>query len=326
MSKKPIFITRNDHSSILYELLEQKFEVVVWAWSEKGVIPKSKLIENIKGKYGLVCYPTEIIDKEVIEAAGNTLKVVTTVSAGFEHIDYKELKSRGIRVGNSPADELTEAVAEQAIGLLIATSRRIIETQNLMLKGGWTSQVWSPKWMLGYEIHGASVAIVGGGRIGISIMKKIKSFNPERIFYYSRKEKPEATALGGELKPLDCIVQESDFIILSLALVEETKAIINKERLNCMKPNAIIVNIARGGLIDENALIEALQSKKIGGAGLDVFAQEPLSANSPLLKLDNVVTTPHVAASTLKTRTAMSELAALNLLAVFNEKQMPAEV
>ncbi|XP_065219494.1 glyoxylate reductase/hydroxypyruvate reductase-like [Planococcus citri] len=326
MNKKSVFITRNDFPSIVYELLKQKFEIVIWPLSEKSVISKSKLIENVKGKFAIVCSRTEVIDKDVIEAAGNTLKVVTTVSSGFEHLDIDELKSRGIRIGYSPVDQLSDAVAEHAVGLLLATSRRIVEAQNVILKGEWTSKSWSPTWMCGHELNGSSVAIVGCGRIGISVMKKVKSFDPKHIFYYNRSEKPEADALGGKLTSLDFIMKESDFIILALSLDEETRRIISKERINNMKPNAVIVNVGRGGLIDENALIEALQSKKIGGAGLDVFSQEPLPTNSPLLKLDNVVATPHTAGNTMKCRIAMAKVGALNVLAVFNNEEMPAEL
>ncbi|XP_065216458.1 glyoxylate reductase/hydroxypyruvate reductase-like isoform X1 [Planococcus citri] len=324
MAKKAVFIVRNDYPSIMYDLLKQTFEVSSWNFAE-GALSRSQLIENVKGKFGLICYTPNIIDKEVIDAAGSDLKVVSTVSVGHEHLDLKELKSRGIKVGYTP-DVLTEAVAEHAVGLLLATSRRIVEGQHLMLKSGWNSKTWTPTWMCGYGLNLSTVGIVGCGRIGLSIIKKLKAFNPCHIYYSSRTEKPKVNELGAVLKPIDFIMKESDFIIVSLSLSVETKGVISKERISSMKKNAVIVNIGRGGLIDENALIEALESKRIGGAGLDVFDKEPLPADSPLLKLDNVVATPHIASATYECRTAMAELAALNVIAVFNGQRMPAEL
>lgn len=324
MAKKAVFIVRNDFPSILYDILKESFEVTSWNFAEKA-LSRSEFLENVKGKFGIVCYPPFTIDKEVIEAAGNELKVISTVSVGLDHLDIKTLKSRGIKIGYTP-DVLTEAVAEHAIGLLIATNRRILEGHRLMLKGEWNSKTWTPTWMCGHGLNLSTVGIIGCGRIGLSILKKIKPFNPCHIYYHNRSENSEANKLNAKLKPLDFIIKESDFIILSLPQTAETKGMINGERINSMKSNVIIINIGRGGLIDEKALIEALENKAIGGAGLDVFVEEPLPKDSPLLKFDNVVTTPHIASASYECRNSMAELAARNVLAVFNNEKMPAEV
>ncbi|XP_065216461.1 glyoxylate reductase/hydroxypyruvate reductase-like [Planococcus citri] len=323
MAKRGLFITRNDFPCVVYDILKERFDITCW----KGVedVPKNKLIENIKGKFGILCTLSNVIDKEVIEAAGNDFKVVSTCSVGYDHLDVKELKSRGIRIGYTPG-VLTEATAEQALAILLATSRRVVESHNLVASGNWTAKGWGPTWMCGHGLDASTVGILGCGRIGFSIMRKLKAFDPSRIFYFSRSEKPEAKQLGAELKPLDEIMKESDFVVIALSQTPETRGIINKERIALMKPNAILVNIARGGLIDQEALIEALKNKKISGAGLDVYATEPLPADSPLLKMDNVVTTPHIGSATHKSRSEMGVLSAKNILAVLDNEKMPAEL
>ncbi|XP_065222705.1 uncharacterized protein LOC135847189 isoform X2 [Planococcus citri] len=301
-----------------------RFEIDLW---NREIRPtRDELKEHIKGKFGIICTPcSPTVDKEVIQAAGNDLKVVCTHSAGYDHLDVRELKSRNIRVGYVP-DVSVPAVAEHAIALLLATSRRVVDAHNGLLKGKWKPDYKFPTSLTGSGLYKSTVAVIGCGRIGLSILRKLKPFDPKNILYYARDKKPEAEILGAEFQSLDFIMKESDFIIVALAQSAQTKGIINQTRINSMKSNAILVNIARGGLIDENALIDALKSKKIGGAGLDVFNEEPLPLDSPLMKMDNVVLTPHIAYRTHDSLDSMAELAALNVLAVLNGDEMPAEV
>ncbi|XP_065222708.1 glyoxylate reductase/hydroxypyruvate reductase-like [Planococcus citri] len=324
MAKKSLFISRHNYPSIMYELLQEKFEIVVWNLDRKPT--KNELKEYVRGKFAIICTPyNTVIDKEVIEAAGSGLRVVCTHSVGLDHMDLEELKSRKIKIGHVP-NVSVPAVAEHAIALLLATSRRIVNAHIAIMNDQWKLGKNISASLLGTGLHKSTVAVVGCGRIGISILKKLTSFEPETILYYARSRKPEADKLGAELQTLDFIMKESDFIIVALAQTAQTKGIINRARISSMKPNAILVNIARGGLIDEEALIEALQNKKIGGAGLDVFSKEPLPSDSPLIKMDNVVLSPHIADHTDACRNSMAELAALNVLAVLNGDEMPAEV
>ncbi|XP_065225833.1 glyoxylate reductase/hydroxypyruvate reductase-like [Planococcus citri] len=324
MAKKSVFITRPNFPSILFELLQEKFEVVRWHSEVKP--SKNELKEQIKGKYAIVCCAQDILDKEVIEAAGSDLKVVSTLSVGLDHLDLDELKSkRKIRIGHTPKVS-APVVAEHALALLLATGRRIVDLHNAVLRREWKPDNMIKMSRLGRGLHKSTAAVIGCGPIGLSILKKLKAFDPKNILYYGRSRKIEADELGAKFQSLDFIMKESDFIILALALTAETKGIINRARINSMKPNAILVNIARGGLVDEEALIEALQNNKIGGAGLDVFVEEPLLFDSPLIEVENVVLAPHVADLTEDCFSSVAEMAALNVLAVLNGDKMPAEV
>ncbi|XKL60806.1 hypothetical protein PGB90_007863 [Kerria lacca] len=322
MTKPVVFITRNDFPCIMNELLKEKFQVK--CWSEKK-LTKSQFLENIKGVFGIICSPSNKIDKEILDVAGNTLKVVSTFSVGYDHINVKDVKAYGIRIGHTP-DVLTESTAEYGVGLLLTISRRIIESHLSIHKNEWTTDVWTPMYMCGQGLENSVVGIVGCGRIGTSVAKKVKAFNIKRLLYYNRKEKQEVANLGGELKPIDELIRESDFIIVTISLNEETKGIINKERINLMKSNAIFVNIARGAIVDQKALTEVLQNKKIAGAGLDVFETEPIDTNDPLLKLNNVVITAHIASATFHVRNKMAEVAAKNVIAVLENRDMVAEI
>ncbi|XP_065224361.1 glyoxylate reductase/hydroxypyruvate reductase-like [Planococcus citri] len=270
----------------------KRFEIDRW---DSELNPsKNELKERIKGKFGIVCTPLNTtLDKEVIAAAGeNDLKVVSTVSTGLNHLDIEELKSRNIRVGfGYTPDVSVPAVAEHAIALLLATGRRVVEAHNAILNT--------------FEAKVNNLDAMGDSALIILIT---------------------ADKLGAEFQSLDFIITESDFIIVALAQTAQTKGIFNRARINSMKSNAILINIARGDLLDEAALIEALQNKKIAGAGLDVFHEEPLPLDNPFMKLHNVVLSPHIAYNTHDCRKSMEELAALNVLAVLNGDKMPAEV
>ncbi|XP_065224360.1 glyoxylate reductase/hydroxypyruvate reductase-like [Planococcus citri] len=324
MARKSVFVTRHNFPSILYELLQEKFEVV--CWRSEAQLSKNEFKEQIKGKFAVVCCAQDTLDKEVIEAAGSELKVVSTLSVGLDHLDLDELKSkRKIRIGYTP-NVSAPAVAEHAIALLLATGRRVVELHNAVLKREWKSDNVLKTSRLGIGLHKSTAAVIGTGPIGLCSLKMLKGFDPKNILYYARSRKAEADELGAQLQSLDFIMKESDFIILALALNSETRGIINRARINSMKSNAIFVNIARGGLVDEEALIEALQNKKIFGAGLDVFVEEPLPFDSPLVKMDNVVLAPHIADRTVDGFNAVAEMTALNVLAVLNGDEMPAEV
>lgn len=287
-------------------------------------VPREELIKQIQGKDALFCALTDKIDAEVIEKAGPQLKCISTISVGYEHIDLAECKKRGIRVGYTP-DVLTDATAELTLALLLATNRRLIEANKEVYNGGWKS--WAPNWMCGQGLKGHRVGMFGFGRIGFEIASRVVAFKPSQITYTCRTPKPEeAQKIGAIFVDFEEMLAKSDFIIVCCALTEATKEIFNKSAFDKMKNNCIFINTARGGVVDQKALYEALKSKQIMAAGLDVTTPEPLPLDDPLLTLDNVVILPHIGSADINTRTEMSKITALNILAGLSGGKMIAEV
>ncbi|XP_050443249.1 glyoxylate reductase/hydroxypyruvate reductase-like isoform X2 [Adelges cooleyi] len=323
MSSKPkVLLTHKAFPQTAIDMLSEKFDVELCN-SKSAQITQQDVIDNIPGKFGIFCCPPIKINEEVLKTAGPSLKVVGTMSVGYDHVDLNALKKYGVRLGNTP-DVLTEAVAEIAVGLLIATTRRFFEANKALKTGGWTN--YSPDWMCGRGIQDSVVGIIGCGNIGTSIAEKLNKFNIAELLYTSRSEKPAVKAIGGKLVAVDDLVKRSDFIVLSVALTPETRFIINKDRIANMKSNAVLVNIGRGDLVDQDALIEALKGNKIRGAGLDVMTPEPLPLDNPLMNMDNVVLLPHIGSATVETRREMAELTSKNIIAVLENCVMPSEV
>lgn len=210
------------------------------------------------------------------------------------------------------------------MALLLTTSRRLPEAQHEAKSGGWVS--WAPKWMTGPGLAGATVGIVGFGRIGQAVGKRVKAFNTSRILYFNRSERPEAKEIDAVKVSFEELLEQSDFVICCAALVPETKEIFNKAAFEKMKNTAIFINTSRGGTVDQSALIEALKNNSIRAAGLDVSTPEPLPLDNPLLKLKNCVVLPHIGSASIEARDVMSELTARNILAALNGSEMPAEI
>lgn len=277
---------------------------------------KGELIEYVTNIDGLVCHLTDRIDKDVMDRA-NKLRVISTVSVGVDHIDVDEATRRGILVTYTP-NVLTETTADLAWALIMAASRRVAEGDRLVRKGEWKK--WSIDFMLGYDVYGSTLGIIGLGRIGQAVARRAKGFDM-RVIYYDRRRKPEVERkLGIEYRPLEELLKESDVISLNVPLTEDTFHLIDEERLRLMKPTAILVNTSRGQVVDEEALVKALKEGWIAGAGLDVFEREPLPKDGPLIKLDNVVLTPHIGSASYTTRRKMSEIAAINAIRVLQGK------
>ncbi|KAL4089500.1 hypothetical protein QTP88_024526 [Uroleucon formosanum] len=320
MSRPKVLIAMKFIPEIAIDLLRKRFDVEV---CDSIQVTRAEIMKKVPGKFAIFCSPLNKIDEELIKTAGPSLKVVGTFSVGYDHVDLNAMKKYGIRLGYT-SDISTEAVAETTVGLLIATTRRFFEANHAVKTGGWKEVTFI--WTCGRGIKNSVVGIVGCGNIGTSIAKKLKTFEISQLLYTSRTEKPAVKALGGKLVAIDELVEQSDFIILSATLTEDTKFIINKERIAKMKSHAVLVNIGRGELIDQDALIEALQEKRIGGAGLDVMTPEPLPLDSPLMKMDNVVLLPHIGSASIETRTEMAILTAKNIIAVLDNTTMPKEV
>ncbi|MCW8161812.1 MULTISPECIES: 2-hydroxyacid dehydrogenase [Pseudomonadaceae] len=238
------------------------------------------------------------------------LEVVSTISVGYDNLPVAELSRRGILLTNTP-DVLTETTADTAFMLIMASARRLVELANMVREGRWTQHVGEPHF--GHDVNGKTLGLVGLGRIGQAIARRALGFNM-RVLYSNASPKPVLEAEWGiERRSFEQLLAESDFVCLSVPLTEETEHLLGYEQCRAMKRSAFLVNIARGKVVDEAGLIRALEEGLIAGAGLDVFEQEPVAPDSPLLRMDNVVTLPHIGSATHETREAMANCAVENL-------------
>jgi glyoxylate reductase len=277
------------------------------------------IMSRIGGKDGLVCLVGDRISKEIMEAAGPTLKVISTASVGFEHIDAAEATRRGIYVGYTPG-VLTEATADLAFALLLGAARRLAEADRYVRTGQW-KVAWSPTAFLGASVYGRSIGIIGMGRIGKAMARRAKGFG--MLLLYTdrvRLTPPEEADLGLEFRSLEGLLADADFVSIHAPSTKETYHLMNEDRLRLMRPGAVLINTSRGPLVDEAALALVLSEGRIGGAGLDVYEKEPIEGGSPLLGLDNVTLAPHIGSATRESREKMGEAAAINLLNVLRGK------
>ena len=284
----------------------------VTSWDADVVIERGELLARVKGADALLSLLTEKVDAELLDAAGPQLKVVSNVAVGYNNIDVKACTERGIKVTNTPG-VLTEATADIAMALVLAATRRLAEGERVIRSQ--TPWQWGMFYMLGMGIQGRQLGIVGMGQIGIATAKRARAFGMTIAY---TKRSPLDAATNAELEAthmdLDQLLATSDVVSLHCPYSPETHHLINAERLSKMKKNAYLVNTARGPVVDEAALVDALKGGVIAGAGLDVFEHEP-KVHEGLLGLDNAVLIPHLGSATVETRTAMANLAATNALA-----------
>jgi glyoxylate reductase len=316
MSKPKVFVTRL--------IPEKGLEVVrdfcdVDLWAEELPPRREDLLEHIRGVDGLLCLLTDKIDGEVMDEAGPQLKVISNHAVGFDNIDVPAATARRIPVGNTP-DVLTDATADFAFALMMAVARRIPESERYVHAGKW--KTWGPMTLLGVDIKGATLGLVGFGRIGKAVARRAVGFDM-RVIYYDPSEKKPDPNLNATPVDFETLLRESDFLSLHTPLTPDTRYLIDAEALSKMKPNAVLVNTARGPIVDPQALYEALKDKRIFGAGLDVTDPEPLPLDSPLLTLDNIVVVPHVASASTTSREQMSWMAAQNLVAGLKGERLP---
>lgn len=304
-----VFITRQIPEKGIKLLKDKGWEVKV---GPEGKISKEELLEKVKGVNAILSVLTEKIDGEVMDAAGEQLKIIANYAVGYNNIDVKEAKKRNIMVTNTPG-VLTDAVSDHAVGLLFALAQKIVQADKYTREGKY--KAWGPELFLGGDITGKVLGIVGFGRIGFAVAERMKKGFNMKILYYDIKRNEELEQkIGAEYKELDDLLKEADFITLHTALTKETTHLINKEKLEMMKSSAYLINTSRGPVIDEKSLVKALKEKKITGAALDVFENEP-ELSPGLSDLDNAVLTPHIASATKETRDKMSEMAANNVIA-----------
>ena len=308
MIKKPkIFLTRElppESMRILSEASELTFN------QEDRVLSKQEIIRGVRDADGLLCLLTDSIDEEILEAAPN-LKVVANFAVGFNNIDVAAATRRRIPVTNTPG-VLTDSTADMAWALLMDAARRLSEGDRLVRTRQWTG--WGPLQLLGADITGATLGIIGLGRIGQALARRARGFEM-RVYYWNRTRlsEQEESELGVQYCSMDTLLGESDFLSLHVALNDETHHLIGASELGRMKPNAILINTARGPIVDEAALVEALKTGVIAAAGLDVYEREPILERE-LYDLENVVLAPHLGSATIGTRTKMGNMAVENCL------------
>jgi len=306
--KAKVYITRKLPDEVV-ERLEEHFHVSMWE-DEDTAVPYEILKEEIKEADGLFSTVTETIDENLLEQA-EKLKVISTMAVGYNNIDIAAATKRNIMVAHTPG-VLTETTADLTFALLMAASRRLIEASDYLRSGQW--KTWSPLLLTGQDIYGATMGIIGFGNIGQALARRTKGFNMN-VLYYNRSRKEEAEKeLGAVFTDMETLLKESDFVCILTPLTEETKHLIDEKELGLMKKTAILINTARGEVVNEAALYTALKNGQILAAGLDVFQQEPISLDHPLLTLPNVVALPHIGSASVKTRLAMAHLAAKQLI------------
>ena len=317
MNKPKVFVSRLIHEPAL-DKIRAVAEVEVWPVNSPP--PKSVLREQAGKVDGLLTLLTDPIDAEVILGSHGNLKVISQMAVGFDNIDIKIATAQKIPIGNTPG-VLTETTADMTWALIMATARRITEADRQVRQGIW--QPWGPHVLTGMDVYGATLGIIGMGRIGQAVARRAKGFNM-RILYTDLQRVPEAeNELGADFVDLDRLLAEADFISVHSFLSPENYHLIGKAQFEKMKPGAIFINAARGGLVDPSALIEALQNGQISAAGLDVFEPEPIPADNPLLRMENVIMLPHIASASKQTRLRMAMIAADNLIAGVQGKRLP---
>ncbi|HKV43488.1 MAG TPA: D-glycerate dehydrogenase [bacterium] len=307
MAKPRIYITRPLPEGPM-RILERAVEYRIWE-REAEPVPRETLLREIVDVEGVICLITEKMDAEVIERA-HRCRVIAQVAVGYDNIDVASATRKGIFVTNTPG-VLTDTTADMAWAILMATARRVVEGDKFTRSGRW--KTWELMGFTGQDVYGATLGIIGLGRIGIAVARRAKGFAMP-IFYHNRKRVDAAVEaeLGARYLPLEDLLRQSDFVMISTALTAETRHLIGEAQLALMKPTAVLVNIARGPIVDQRALYRALVDRKLWAAGLDVFETEPVPMTEPLLKLDNVVIPPHLGSASIATRLKMATIAAEN--------------
>jgi glyoxylate reductase len=315
VDKPKVFVTRIIRDKGLTSILEFCQADV---WPDDLPPSRDALLERVQGVDGLLCLLTDRIDSEVMDAAGPGLKVISNHAVGFDNIDVAAATSRGIPVGNTPGI-LTDATADMAFTLLLSAARRVVEAEKYLRAGLW--KTWSPSVLLGLDVAGAILGIVGFGRIGQALARRAAGFDM-RVLYYDPRElssdKDNSPSYETSPSPvptdLESLLHESDFVSLHVPLTPETHHLVDADFLGRMKPEAVLVNTSRGGVVDQHALYQALKERRIFAAALDVTDPEPLPLDNPLLELDNCIILPHIASGTFQSRDMMAYMAASNLI------------
>lgn len=320
MSRPKVYISRKLPEAAV-EIIAASCDYRIWE-SEDRPVPREVLIRELQEADGALVLLDDRIDAELMEAAPKC-RVFSNMAVGVDNVQVAEATRRGVLITNTPG-VLTETTADLAFALVMAAGRRLYEGQRVIVEGNW--KTWSPMFMTGQDIYGATIGIVGAGRIGAAVARRAKGFDM-KVLYHNRRPSPELeAATGAGYCSLDDLLSRSDFVVVLVPLTPETRGMIGASEFARMKPTAVFVNAARGPIVDEQALYNALVEGKIWAAGLDVFEREPIGADHPLLSLPNVTAVPHIGSASVKTRTRMATLAAENLVAAVTGRRPAAPV
>jgi len=287
-------------------------------WDEDRPMPVEELKKRAAGVEGIVCILSDPMGKDVMDAAGPDLKVISTMAVGYDNIDVAEATKRGIRVGHTPG-VLTESTADLTWALILSLSRRIVEGDRMVREGRFVG--WSPTLLMGGDFYDKTLGIIGMGRIGGAVARRAFGFGM-KVLYYNRNRLPEEDEGGASYAYLSTLVENSDYISIHTPLNDESRYLIGAAELSRMKSTAYLINVGRGPVVDEAALVEALQNKEIAGAAFDVYENEP-ELTPGLAELDNVVLAPHLGSASVETRNRMAIMTAENLVSGLEGKPLP---
>jgi glyoxylate reductase len=320
VSRPKVYVTRKVPEQAL-DILRPVASITVWD-REDVPPPREVILRELAQAEGVYSLLTDRIDGEVMAAAPR-LKVISNFAVGFDNIDIPAATQRGIVVTHTP-DVLTETVADFTVCLILAAARRLVEADRYTREGKW--KTWEPMLLAGQDIYNATLGLVGLGRIGTAVARRAQGFGM-RVTYYDvvRREDLERS-LNIAYRSFEDVLRDSDVISVHVPLSENTRHLMGRAQFALMKKTAVFVNTSRGPVVDQPALTEALATRRIFAAGIDVFEKEPISPDDPLLKLDNVVVVPHIASASVPTRIRMATLAAENLVAVLQGKRPPNPV
>lgn len=317
MMRPKVLVTRRIPETGL-QMIQAAAEVDLWP--EELPPSYAILTKRVKNMDGLLCLLTDRIDAALIDAALPNLRVISQYAVGYDNIDVPAATTRGIPVGNTPG-VLTDATADFTWALLMAAARRLVEGDRYTRSGQW--KTWGPTLLLGPDVARATLGIVGFGRIGQAVARRARGFDM-RILYNDTARHPEVEReLGVIYTPFEELLQQADFITLHTPLTPQTHHLISTAQFALMKPGAVLVNTARGGIVDPQALYTALSTQRIAAAALDVTEPEPILMDSPLLTLDNLIIAPHIASASIQSRDRMAQMAAENLLAGLRGERLP---
>ncbi len=320
MAKPKVYVTRRIPEEGL-AIVREAADVTIWDRVDVPP-PREVLLREVTGIDGLLSLLTDRIDGELMDAAPR-LKVVSNYAVGYDNIDVPAATRHGIVVGHTP-EVLTETVADFALCLMLAAARRLVEADTYTRAGKWST--WEPFLLAGQDFFGATLGLIGLGRIGSAVARRAKGFQMRILYYDIYRRQDLEQSLGIEYREFDDVLRSADFVSVHVPLSEQTRHLIGRDQFKLMKKTAVFVNTSRGPIVDQQALAAALASHQIYAAGIDVFEREPVSRDDPLLKLDNVVVAPHIASASIPTRTKMAIIAAQNLIAVLQGKAPPHPV
>lgn len=299
-----IFVTRKIPGKALEKLARSGYDVEISEFDRP--LEEEELVEKAKGVDALLTLLTDRIDSDLMDVAGPQLKIVSNYAVGFDNIDMKAATDRGIVVTNTPSDEVNEAVAEHTWALILSLARRIVEADEAVRRGAYKG--WEPGIFLGTNLINKTLGIVGLGRIGSMVARRAKGYNMTILYNKKTRDEEKEKELGIQFASLEDLLAKSDFVTMHVPLTEETRHMINKETLAKMKKRSYLINTARGPVVDERDLVEALRSGHLAGAALDVFDNEP-NINPELIGMENTILTPHIASATWEAREKYGQLA-----------------